>query len=75
MSEKYKNTLLFFITCSIATLSIAQQLKQETPGKYGVGNWNTEQGFPSKYTTCILKDVNGFLWIGTKTGLSRWYEK
>jgi len=34
-------------------------------------NWNFEQGFPHKKTTAILKDVNGFLWIGTETGLSR----
>ncbi len=49
----------------------AQQTKNENSINYSVVNWNTDQGFPSKYTNCILKDKDGFLWIGTQTGLSR----
>jgi ligand-binding sensor domain-containing protein len=71
MISKIKKIISLVMTLSIVILSLAQQSQKEIPEKYAVVNWNTEQGFPSKFTNCILKDVNGFLWIGTRTGLSR----
>src|ERR1017187_4787025 len=71
MFEKFKPILFLLIACSMVTLSAAQEPGKENAEKYRMVNWNMDQGFPSKYTNCILKDINGFLWIGTKTGLSR----
>ena len=50
--------LLF--SCSIYT--------QET---YRAIPWNEEQGLSMGTVYCMLKDVNGFLWIGTRQGLNR----
>src|SRR5687768_6683062 len=32
---------------------------------------NSRQGLASNLVNCIYKDHNGFLWVGTNTGLSR----
>src|SRR5262245_25523687 len=59
--------ILFFAVVN----SAAQPHLISEAEKYRMVNWNFEQGFPHKFTHCILKDINGFLWIGTETGLSR----
>src|SRR5690242_1609465 len=33
--------------------------------------WDVEQGLSLSTVYCMLKDVNGFLWIGTPRGLNR----
>ena len=34
-------------------------------------SYTTKQGLSSNITKCVLKDSKGFMWIGTKEGLSR----
>lgn len=33
---------------------------------------NPDQGLPTRFTTSIAEDRNGFLWFGTSGGLARW---
>src|SRR4030095_15589634 len=65
-----KRNFLLGVICLAHTFSNAQS-KKAAPEDYRMVNWNFEQGFPHKKTTAILKDIKGFLWIGTETGLSR----
>ena len=38
---------------------------------YRYFNFSVEQGLPDNTVRCFAKDRNGFLWIGTHSGLSR----
>ena len=67
----WKKVLFTGIFYFLYDFSVAQTVQKTNLENYRMVNWNFEQGFPHKKTTAILKDVNGFLWIGTETGLSR----
>jgi ligand-binding sensor domain-containing protein len=57
-----------------AGFSIAQQSQKkgmDEVNKYHILHWSVDDGLPYDQTYCMLKDVNGFLWIGTTEGLSR----
>ena len=59
---------LLFTFC----FSIAQQIKNEnTVEKYRAVNWGLKEGLSQSEVYHMLKDVNGFLWIGTAGDLSR----
>ena len=53
-----------FICCSITAQS-------ETENKYRVVHWGLDEGLSQGETYHMIKDVNGFLWIGTRYGLNR----
>ncbi|MBB3057654.1 hybrid sensor histidine kinase/response regulator [Mucilaginibacter gotjawali] len=38
---------------------------------YAIKTYNHNSGLPSNSTTCVIKDKNGFLWVGTENGLCR----
>jgi len=38
---------------------------------YRAVHWNIEDGLTQGVVSCFLKDVNGFLWMGTQWGVSR----
>ncbi|HMG94215.1 MAG TPA: ATP-binding protein [Chryseolinea sp.] len=56
--------IILLISLLLPPLVIAQD-------KYRAVHWDLEDGLSQAETYHILKDVNGFLWIGTKGGLSR----
>ena len=67
-----KKSLFFIAFCFVAAFAIAQQTKNESTGdKYRAVNWGLKEGLSQGEVYHILKDVNGFLWIGTGGGLSR----
>lgn len=59
---------LAVIICFITTVSIA-----EIPGNtdYIVRNFSVNQGLAHKTVICMMQDKDGFVWIGTTNGLSR----
>jgi signal transduction histidine kinase/ligand-binding sensor domain-containing protein len=38
---------------------------------YLIDTWETEDGLPENSATCMVQDADGFLWLGTQTGLVR----
>jgi ligand-binding sensor domain-containing protein len=36
-----------------------------------IDNWQVAEGLPDKSVTSIIQDQNGYLWIGTRNGLTR----
>ncbi len=60
-----------FIVFSWINVTVFSQESTHSVPDYRVVNWNMDQGFPHKKINSIYKDANGFLWIGTVTGLSR----
>ena len=67
-----KKNILLFILCFITLFSIAQQIKnRDALYKYRAVHWGLENGLSQACVYHMLKDVNGFLWIGTQGGLSR----
>jgi signal transduction histidine kinase/ligand-binding sensor domain-containing protein len=44
---------------------------QNAENKYRAVHWTLQDGLSSGITNSILKDINGFIWIGTDHGLNR----
>ena len=68
--------LFFFITLSFADVfSNAQQLKNESSvHRYRAIHWTIDKGLSVNTGFCMIKDIKGFLWIGTQNGLNRFDE-
>jgi ligand-binding sensor domain-containing protein/signal transduction histidine kinase len=43
-----------------------------SPGDYRIDNWTTDQGLPQNTVQCLLQTHDGYLWIGTQSGLARY---
>lgn len=41
-------------------------------GEYRVDNWTTDRGLPQNTVQCLLQSHDGYLWIGTQSGLARY---
>jgi len=69
----YKKIIVMLIVCFITiSITLAQQPeKQATENEYHLVNWNSENGLIYGRVNCMLKDKNGFLWIGTEKALNR----
>jgi len=67
-----KKLIFFTITCFASSFTYAQQLEQQTvKNDYRAIHWSIYEGLSQGENYYVLKDVNGFLWIGTKHGLNR----
>lgn len=44
---------------------------QKQPSQYILNAWSTEQGLSSESTNDLIQGSNGYIWIGTYTGLHR----
>lgn len=61
--------LLAVISCLAVSHSFSQQPQNEIkPEKYRAVHWDTEQKLPSGSSHTMIKDVQGFLWIGSSQG-------
>ncbi len=66
-----KKIIFLFLVC-VTNFSIAQLQKNNIPeNKYRAMNWTTENGLSQDEVYEMIKDINGFLWIGTRYGLNR----
>ncbi len=66
-----KKINLLCIVCLTVSFCIAQSKDGRIESKYRAINWGIENGLSQAETWCMLKDINGFLWIGTRFGLNR----
>ena len=66
-----KAILLLFTFWFLNSNSVAQLLINDSENKYRAIPWDVEQGLSVGGRNCMLKDINGFLWIGTTVGLNR----
>lgn len=61
----YRNNLFVTLLCTcLLSLSAYSQ-------SYRFRNYNTNDGIPNKFVYSIVQDDNGYLWIGTGSGLSK----
>jgi len=68
--SKRKIITVFF--CFLIGFSKAQKSVNHFPDtSYRALHWGTDEGLPYDQTYCMIKDINGFIWIGTQNGLSR----
>jgi ligand-binding sensor domain-containing protein len=67
-------TITIFLQAILHTTS-AQNIYNSTKNlqqqSYQAISWDIDQGVSLASVNCMLKDVNGFLWIGTSYGLNR----
>src|SRR5678816_4280795 len=69
---RFKKILLLSALVFASCFSLTQEIKNEraTVGSRAV-HWGLDEGLSQGETYCMIKDVNGFLWIGTRYGLNR----
>jgi hypothetical protein len=68
-SKKY--FLLLVASMSFFFMKAQQATKENLQNNYLGIHWDVNSGLAHDQTYCMLKDVNGFMWIGTQDGLSR----
>src|SRR5690349_4847518 len=60
-----KKIPLLFILSLTLSFSIGQRTKNEsTEENYKAVNWNVDNGLSQDEVYSMMKDINGFLWIG-----------
>jgi ligand-binding sensor domain-containing protein/serine phosphatase RsbU (regulator of sigma subunit) len=65
LSKSYKKVLFSTLTCLILFTSSAYSQS------YRFRNYGSENGIPSTFIYSIVQDNNGYLWVGTGGGLSK----
>src|SRR5258707_2691836 len=58
-----KNVILLFLCCFLFSLTRAQD--------YSYTNYDIKEGLAGSVAYCAVQDKDGFIWIGTEPGLSR----
>ena len=66
-----KKILFLTICCFISSLSIGQLKKNQSADNYRAVNWGLDDGLSKGDVFAMIKDANGFLWVGTSFGLNR----
>jgi hypothetical protein len=65
-SKKYTFLLLFSITYFTGNYLHAQEFRDKnTPAQYRSINWVRDDGLPWGVCNFMIKDVKGFMWIGS----------
>ncbi|MGV3771615.1 MAG: two-component regulator propeller domain-containing protein [Verrucomicrobiales bacterium] len=62
---------LFFIVCFAITRPCFAISLETGPNQWILEHWQTENGLPQNSAHCIVRDKDGFLWIGTDDGLTK----
>src|SRR5215510_12463534 len=62
------------IALAILTLPFTRIVASELSTEHGylVRNWDTEEGLPASNVSSLAKTRDGYLWIGTSSGLVRY---
>lgn len=68
----FKKILLLSALVFASCFSLAQEIKNgKADLKYRAVHWGLDEGLSQGETYHMIKDVNGFIWIGTRYGLNR----
>lgn len=70
MRQLTKSLVCLIISCIFFYTSSAQNLN-ENRNSFRAVHWGLDEGLSQAETSHMIKDANGFLWIGTKRGLNR----
>jgi signal transduction histidine kinase/ligand-binding sensor domain-containing protein len=62
--------LIFCLSSNFFTL-LAEYLPVKPLRYYALSSWKTDQGLPQNFITAITQTSDGFLWVGTMSGLVR----
>lgn len=68
--------ILFLLQIADAPIVLSSPLRGSFPGSAGLAArtrriWTREQGLPNNAVECVLQTRDGWLWIGTRSGLAR----
>ncbi len=61
--------LFSFVFLSLSSQGYSQEAKADIFAKFK--RFTTDQGLSNNKVTCIVQDVNGYLWLGTANGLNK----
>ncbi|MEO5581891.1 MAG: two-component regulator propeller domain-containing protein, partial [Saprospiraceae bacterium] len=72
MSEKIKSIFFLITICLPSGLAIAQISNKTKPeNEYRAVHWGLDEGLSQAEVYFTIKDINGFLWVGSRHGLNR----
>ena len=60
-----------FVMIFICKMSPAQNIKTNPQDNYRAIHWTIDNGLSHPDNYCMIKDIKGFLWIGSGNGLNR----
>ncbi|WP_345329798.1 two-component regulator propeller domain-containing protein [Mucilaginibacter defluvii] len=63
--------LLFGVKASNAQVWRTASGGLKAPGSFAQKVYTTNDGLPSRSTTCAIRDKRGFMWVGTENGLCK----
>src|ERR1700674_4139804 len=70
--ELLKPVINCFVMIFICKISFAQNIKNNQPeDHYRAIHWTIDNGLSNPDNYCMIKDIKGFLWIGSGYGLNR----
>lgn len=64
-------TLIQTVCISVSGQTGLVSNETSQPEKYRAVHWGLDEGLSQGETYHMIKDINGFLWIGTRYGLNR----
>ena len=59
------------LMCTVLTVLCAVSASAQSLPDYDVTAWTTEDGLPSGSIWALAQDAEGYLWIGSESGLAR----
>src|SRR5678815_2249198 len=69
MANKNKYIRLLLVASFAASICTAQKQEGRNNDSYRAVLWSVDDGLgKERWHTCFLKDVNGFLWVGSNYG-------
>ena len=67
MDKRIIIPVFVLIVCFTGNYCFSQQIKKETkPDQYRAVHWTQQNGLSNDRGNAMIKDANGFLWIGSK---------
>lgn len=73
-----RNSSLWSILLALGLIAPTGQASDESNSPiraadpaYGITTWKSEQGLPQNRVDCLLQTRDGYMWIGTRSGLAR----
>jgi len=71
IQEEILNSMKGSVSLAILLCLFGPLLLQAQPGQFPLIHYSTKDGLPHDQINCIFKDKEGFIWLGTSGGLTR----
>src|SRR5437899_787563 len=71
LHRRIQGSLLLWLGFATSAACLAGAEQNREPIRFQVRQWTTEEGLPQNRVSCIQQTRDGYLWLGTWSGLAR----